>query len=1055
MPRRTSTSGSELFIVDNSEEDWKVLRYLRDWCELSKSIDIATGYFEIGSLLALDDQWQKVDSIRILMGDEVSKRTKKAFEQGLRTTIERLDASIEEAKCSNDFLTGVPSIVDALKAKKIQCRVYRKDKFHAKCYLTHARQEVVGSFGLVGSSNFTHPGITQNLELNVQITGSPVAVLQEWYEEHWENAEDVTPEILKTIERHTQFFSPFEVYAKSLQEYFKGHELTAGQWERQESTIYRLLADYQKEGYHALLKNAQRHNGAFLCDGVGLGKTFIGLMLIERMVKHERKKVALFVPKSGREAVWEFTLRKYLPELFGRFNNLEIFNHTDLLRENMQQDLQSVRDRADVVVIDEAHHFRNTGKKGDDPGVRKSRYWKLYDLIGDKTVFHLTATPVNNGLIDFQHMAELFTRHKTDYFSDAPLGIHSLSGHIRKLERDIQQIVQRQSNGASTAAEQQAGDDVDVNQLEAEQVFNNDALFRSLVVQRSRSYVVESMQNETGGQSLFPKPRDPKVANYSVAQTYGKLLGMVERAFTKDKPLFSLAIYYPLAYYTGDDETIDPFAQNRQKQVVALIRTNFLKRFESSAEAFKQSCWNLLYKLLAWVEVHAETKGEKSRIERWKHQHAELIDLEIKERYELFDDEDDLDEDVVPPEMLEAVEQLDREEYDVSEIINETLLDLDQVAEFLEELEKFKPKQDKKLTALLKLLQKDKVLSKNKVLIFSEFMTTARYLKKQLIAAGIEGVEEIDSGTNSKGRIAVIRRFAPYYNGSSNAELAAEGLDQIRVLISTDVLSEGLNLQDATRLINYDIHWNPVRLMQRIGRVDRRMNPDIEAQIIADNPEQKKLRGEVAFWNFLPPDELNTLLSLYRTVTRKTLLISEVFGIEGGKLLSPDDDLKALKNFTERYYGTKTPEEEMHLEYQRMLKDYPELEQRLTDMPQRIFSGKKNDYTSAQAIFFCFARPAEDHSTATEETEPSWTLEAGDVAWYLYDISSKKIIEEPTQIIEYIRSTEKTKRICKLDQGDLTKVREQLDKHLKNTYLKKVQAPVGVKPVLRAWMELN
>jgi hypothetical protein len=255
-------------------------------------------------------------------------------------------------------------------------------------------------------------------------------------------------------------------------------------------------------------------------------------------------------------------------------------------------------------------------------------------------------------------------------------------------------------------------------------------------------------------------------------------------------------------------------------------------------------------------------------------------------------------------------------------------------------------------------------------------------------------------------------------------------------------------------LVNYDIHWNPVRLMQRIGRVDRRMNPDIEAQIIADNPEQKKLRGEVAFWNFLPPEELNTLLSLYRTVTRKTLLISEVFGIEGGKLLSPDDDLKALKNFTERYYGTKTPEEEMHLEYQRMLKDHPELEQRLADLPQRIFSGKKNEHTSAQAIFFCFARPAEDHSVLADDAEPNWTLEAGDVAWYLYDISSKKIIEEPPQIIDYIRSTEKTKRICRLDQADLTKIREQLDKHLKNTYLKKVQAPVGVKPVLRAWMEL-
>ena len=95
MPKRTSIVGSELFIVDNSEEDWKVLRYLRDWCGLSKAIDVATGYFEIASLLALDGEWQKVDKIRILMGDEVSLRTKKAFEQGLGAVIARLDDSIE------------------------------------------------------------------------------------------------------------------------------------------------------------------------------------------------------------------------------------------------------------------------------------------------------------------------------------------------------------------------------------------------------------------------------------------------------------------------------------------------------------------------------------------------------------------------------------------------------------------------------------------------------------------------------------------------------------------------------------------------------------------------------------------------------------------------------------------------------------------------------------------------------------------------------------------------------------------------------------------------
>src|SRR6266704_3626652 len=235
MPNRTSKTGSELFIVDNSDEDWKVLRYLHDWCQLSKAIDIATGYFEIGSLLVLKDEWQKVDQIRILMGDEVSLRTMRAFEAGLSGVVQQLDASLEREKEQNAFLTGVAAIVEAIRSGKIACRVYRKDKFHAKAYITHARLEVVGSSALVGSSNFTFPGLTENIELNVQITGRPVTVLQEWYDEHWDEAEDVTPEILRVIERHVREYTPFEVYAKALHELHRRQEMSDQEWLNRQS----------------------------------------------------------------------------------------------------------------------------------------------------------------------------------------------------------------------------------------------------------------------------------------------------------------------------------------------------------------------------------------------------------------------------------------------------------------------------------------------------------------------------------------------------------------------------------------------------------------------------------------------------------------------------------------------------------------------------------------------------------------------------------------------------------------------------------------------------
>ena len=185
--------GDDLFIVDNSDSDWKVRDYLREWSEISRAFDIATGYFEIGALLALDGKWQQLEKLRILMGDEVSKRTKKTLLAGIEKVGKILDTSLEKEKEKNDFLTGVPAIVEALRNRKIECRVYTKEKFHAKAYITHSKLAVVGSAALVGSSNLTYPGITNNVELNVQLRRE-VPVLQEWFERHWNEAEDVSDE---------------------------------------------------------------------------------------------------------------------------------------------------------------------------------------------------------------------------------------------------------------------------------------------------------------------------------------------------------------------------------------------------------------------------------------------------------------------------------------------------------------------------------------------------------------------------------------------------------------------------------------------------------------------------------------------------------------------------------------------------------------------------------------------------------------------------------------------------------------------------------------------
>ena len=676
-----------------------------------------------------------------------------------------------------------------------------------------------------------------------------------------------------------------------------------------------------------------------------------------------------------------------------------------------------------------------------DTGEGRSRYFKLFDLLNTserpKTLYMLTATPINNRLHDIRHMAELFTGRDDRYFART-LGINSLTAQFTAMEKAL-----RSDLGTE-------GYDLSENLVEVNQALTRDqTFFRNLVVQRSRAYAKESQIQETGDSASFPDREPPKVAEYSIRATYGHLLDEIEKAFSSDNSLFALPIYYPLHYYIGDDDTIDPLEEGRQRQVVALIRTLFLKRFESSVHAFESSCTRLMKKLLAFLELHSETEAENKRFERWKLRHEETIFDAERRQLLLWDDDEaeEFDDDAEIEEARADIELLDRKEYNVVEIMQETYQDLDQIVTFLDETRKFQPKDDDKLRKLIRLL-KTKDLRDKKVLVFTEFADTARYVRRELDKAGVDGIEEVDGG--SKGnRADVIKRFSPYYNGTTSSELEAAGRKEIRVLISTDVLSEGLNLQDATRIINYDIHWNPVRLMQRIGRVDRRMNPKVEERLVRDHPEVQASRGKVRFWNFLPPAELNLILSLYRNVTHKTLLISATLGIEGKKLLTPEDDYRAIQEFNQAYEGTKTAIEEMHLEYQELQQEDPDLADRLNGFPGAIFSGRKRVAGGTRGVFFCFGLPALDGETM------EFTEEAGTTRWYLYDLDDETILEEPSDIVASIRSKPNTPRKCTTERRTLVDIRDRVRKHITNTYLKRVNAPVGVRPSLKCWMELN
>lgn len=1026
---------SDLYIVDNSTDEQTVRSYLTEWCSVSKQMDIATGYFEIGSLLSMDSEWQKLDKIRIILGDEVTKRTKAAIDAAIDSMLAKLRDSVDDEQERNEFLIGVPAIHEALQTRKIECRVIDRSKFHAKAYITYFRDEyrsqfisamnIPSGYALVGSSNFTKAGLTQNIELNVQVTDD-VDQLQRWFEDRWEEGVDITEATLKVIEGRCKEYAPYDVYLRSMYEYFKSREETVSEWENHESVIYPLLAQYQRDGYNSLIEIANRYSGAFLCDGVGLGKTFVGMMLIERFVKKERRNVVLIVPAAARISVWETTIKKYMPEILEGFFPFKIINHTDLLLEKSQNLMDQIANHGEIVIIDEAHHFRNRSS---------NRYRKLFDMMSQgpqKQMFMLTATPINNSFLDLQHLIELFTHRQDDYFAAAPLGIHSLTGHFKKMEARL-----------TSATNGFASEVIDPS----DSVFRGDSLVGQLVVQRSRAYVKRSLSSADKSSVLFSVRQPPIVANYSLRKSYGELIDhFVNSFYRKDKdtgkstPILALAVYSPYEseYYKGDPSKIDQMKVGRQAQVVNLIRQLLLKRFESSIAAFQETCIRIYVRLRRFLQDYEE-QGNKKMIERFfvsQSNISEYVDDYIERMMDssVEDMEDDL-----PSYVWETEEELFIDEFDIRAMIDDTILDMNVLAEFIEDIMKIDPSSDDKIRELKRILTEDPRVKGKKVIVFSEYRATALYIYRELQKAGFTGLFEID-GQTKFDRYETIQRFAPYYNDTCSADIKNE----INILVATDVLAEGLNLQDASCLVNYELHWNPVRLMQRIGRVDRRRSAQIEEKLLADHPELSSDREYAYYWNFLPPEELEKLLQLYKTVSRKTLRISKTFGIEGKKLLTPDDDYEALKDFNSQYEGETSSEEEMALDYQRLLEDNPNYSEIVLDLPKKMHSGKAG--ASITGYYFCYELPS-------KRSDGTWTDGDGYYRWYILN-SEGGVVERAQDIWKEIRCSPDEPRRVSTTEDEFSAAKKTIEKHIKKTYLRAVQAPIGVKPRLVTWMQL-
>ncbi len=1013
-------------LVDNLGDN-TVLNALKQLLPFAQSMDVATGTFEIGSLLALDGLWQTLQKVRVLMGDETTRRTRQELIEALKVQSE---FSIESEKERDDVqaLTGLEAIRAALVASKVVARIYTRAKFHAKAYYLPTKNQPV-DYALLGSSNFTEPGLTRNMELNLFTTDkTQIDNLKVWYQKAWDEADLVNNELIKVIERHLRAFTPFEIWAKAIFEYFKGRETALTDWERSQSVMYPVLSKYQQDGYRQAREIANKWKGAFVCDGVGLGKTFIGLMLLEYHVSRG-EQILLIVPKSAEESVWNRNIDRYLRPHYHRAlrQHLEIRKHTDFGRPGTisKQDLDYYRNYCDVVMIDEAHHFRT-------PHANRSKL--LMSLLNpssqngdapkEKRCYFLTATPINNSLLDLYHLINYISRNRQDYF--ASLGVHNLRRYFGEEERRLEEEI--------VGAQGELFVDVQAASEEAD-LLRSDQLFKNLVIQRSRAYVqdAEKAEAQAGARLLlFPERQKPQVIKYSLKKVYSGLYTRLAAAFDKKDPLVTLAVYNREKFRRGAQ---DPKLANRDRQVIGLIRTLMLKRLESSYKSFEASLEDLLRKMAQFVRLQHEEKWLA-----WKADHQEAwqtIENHWNERH-AADEKDPDDEEENDFEANEfEIQPLDSGEYKTEQMLPVVLEDMALLLKLLSGVyNNLSPETDDKLQHLITALREDDELRNSKVVIFTEFKDTARYLWRQLQVHGFTDVDELDS-TREANREQVIKRFAPFYNCSPE-ELPQFVGKQIRVLVSTDVLSEGLNLQDSSLIVNYDLHWNPVRLMQRIGRVDRRLDLEIERAMKRDSAQPLK----VYVYNFLPPDELEELLRLFKRVTGKLLRISKTLGIEA-PVLTPDEEYDALRLYNERYLKTKSTDEELKEELDKMREKHPALFEELANFPNRAFSGRRNE--AGTNGLFCAYR------------FPSLKPEAqGELRWYFRKADTGEALDSARldEIANAIRSLPDDKRTVVASAEDLKAWRKEIEQQKVRAYLRDLNAPQGENAKLVCWMEV-
>lgn len=877
--------------------------FLSDKIKKESKLSVVSAYFTIYAYEKIKGKLNTIDSMRFLFGEptfikdglDPNKTEKKAFRIETDGSV-GLSETVEVSRVAKECAEWIKN--------KAEIRSLVKPNFlHGKLY--HITQSNGTEDGIVWSSNFTVSwlGLNENdkggnVELNLVVNDRrDQEELREWFDSIWNDetlVRDVKSEVLEYLSQAYADHSPEIVYFKTLYHLFEDHLANAKKQEDDmsqqkillDTEIWKTLFEFQKDGVKAAITKIKEFWGCILADSVGLGKTYSALAII-KFFELKNEKVLVLCPKALRDNWSVYRANDLLNPLIKDRFGFDLLSHTDLSRESGKSgdiDLATINwGNYDLVVIDESHNFRNSSKGGIDKNTglrRKSRYEKLLEDVvksGIRSkILLLSATPVNNDLFDLRNQLTFIAGGDDNAFL-GNIWIPSLKWVIGQSQKVFGKWVEAREK------------DPKINSENLIEKLPNDffALLDALTIARSRKHIQTYYSEARIGK--FPERERP--VTYEVDHLDSKWELDDYDALHAEISKYRLSLFNPAKYVRSEysDEFESKYDTNNIKQVdrefylIGMMRTGFLKRLESSVHSFQLSLERTINKIAKLSE----------RIEKF---HTTGTDDTI----DVYEPANDIISEEIEDEEFSMGKSI---KYHFSNLKTVKLLkdlkaDSDQIQTILSVVKRVGPERDEKLIRLKRYIEhkvKNAPLNldgipNKKMLVFTAFSDTAEYLFENLQNYAKElGINiALISGSSYKTTFGtpkfreILTNFSPKSKKrSSISSMPQEG--EIDLLIATDCISEGQNLQDCDAVVNYDIHWNPVRLIQRFGRIDR----------IGSRNETVKV---VNFW---PTKDLNKYINLKNRVEARMAIVDLSSG--GWENMLDRNEIEQIETDTLKY----------------------------------------------------------------------------------------------------------------------------------------------------------